>query len=92
MANSSTMRPRQAVNRTRHLLRLPQPKASSNSLSTTLHHRVGSNNTTRRLPTIRSSNNSSTSLRQVAHLLSISLNLSNSSISRLSSCSLRKAP
>lgn len=88
-ANSSTLRLRQAVNRILRLLRLPQPKASSNSLSTTPHHRVASNNTMRRLPTIHSSN---ISLRQAARLLSISLNLSNSSTSRLSSCSLRKVP
>jgi len=93
MANSSTLRLRQAVNRTLRLLRLLQPKASSLSLSITLHHRVASNNTMRRLPTIRSSsNNSNTSLRQGARLLSTSLNPSNSSTSRPSSCSLKKVP
>jgi hypothetical protein len=92
--NSSTSRLRQAVN---HTLRLPRPlprKDSSNSLSTTLHHQVASNNTMRRLPIIHSSNNNSsnTSPRQAVRPLSISLKLSNSSISRLSSCSLRKVP
>jgi hypothetical protein len=93
MANNSTLRLRQAVNRTLRRLRLLQPKVSSLSLSITLHHRAANNNTMRRLPTIRSSNNSSnTSLRPAARLLSISLKLSNSSTSRLSSCSLRKVP
>jgi hypothetical protein len=91
-SNSNILRLRQAVNRTRRLLRLPQCKANSNSLSTTRHHQVASNSTTRRLPTIRSSTNSNTSLRQAVRPLSISLNLSNSSTSRLSSCSLRKVP
>lgn len=92
-ANSSTLRLRQAVNRTLRLLRLPQSKASSSRLSTTLHHQAASNSTMRHLPTIHSNNNrSNTSLRQAARLLSISLNLSNSSTSRLSSCSPRKVP